>query len=123
MSKAVSPEDFRKYFGDLVSVESPIQDPRQDRCIRQIHIGGLDRDVRFIADLQTLLGMVEVARRSPTKRCVVWGAGILMKVFEGSGGNTYSTFNISGVRVSTEQMPSGLRVPIPTRDLRHYQTR
>lgn len=109
MSGIVSQEEFRRYFGDM-KVLPPVQRAGQDKVVRELLIGGVDSgsDMRFIADLPTLIRMVEVARRSPTQRCVVWGAGMNITVFRGTAGNLYSTFVMTGNRISTEQVPTGI---------------
>jgi hypothetical protein len=91
----------------------PVQDTAQDHTLKEFYLGGpsSDRDVRMVLDVHTLEYLLETARQSPTKRCIINRAGIRIKVKRAHTGHVYETLHIDGLRPYPEQAPTNIRMP------------
>lgn len=92
---------------------APTQDPQQDPILKEYMLGGPsnDRDVRMVLDVHTLEYLLSVARRSPSKRCIINRAGIRIKVKRATTGHVYETLHIDGLHPYPEQVPTNIRMP------------
>ena len=98
---------------ELIVRQRPLQDPNQDECLREYQLGGThsNRDVRFIADTETLEALLEVAKLSRTGRVILHRAGIKMKVKRARTGHVYETLHLTGLNPVPERAPSTLKIP------------
>lgn len=110
-------QDKAPSIDDLLIDYMPLQIPGQDRILRTYTLGGINcgRDIRFIIDVETLEYMIEVARKSESKRALIPSAGIKLMVREATTGHVYETLHIEGGRPVPEQLPEKLSVQMPSR--------
>ena len=92
---------------ELVVNHNPLQISSQDTILREYVLGGPNshRDVRFLADIETLEHLIEVARRSPMKRVMIPSAGIKLKVHQARSGHIYETLHLTGHKPVPEKAP------------------
>ena len=107
-----------------IDFEEPLQEDSQDFILQQVVLGGpkIQRDVRFIVDIPTLEYLLQVAKQSKTKRCVINRAGIRMKVRQSrQTGHVYETLHLFGYQPVPEQAPDGLKIQADENMLRHLR--
>ena len=94
-------------MSDLSINHSPLQISGQDTVLREYILGGpnCNRDVRFLADIETLEHLISVARRSPMKRVMIPSAGIKLKVHQARSGHIYETLHLTGLNPVPEKAP------------------
>lgn len=99
---------------EVIVKKQCIQIDGQDEVLREYTLGGPHslRDVRLILDAEILGHLLEVARESPIRRCILHQAGITMKVRRSKGGHVYETLHLEGRKPVPEHPPSELKIPV-----------
>tara|TARA_Y100000593_G_C4309554_1_gene337652 strand:+ start:633 stop:1022 length:390 start_codon:yes stop_codon:yes gene_type:complete len=108
-------QDKTPTLDQLLINYTPLQIDGEDEILRTYTLGGPDscRDVRFIADIETLEYLIKVAQKSKTKRAIIPGAGISLKVRRSNQGHIYETLHLVGGTPVPEVPPSSFNVTIP----------
>lgn len=111
-------QDSAPSIRDLYINENPIQLPGQDKILRTYTLGGPNcgRDIRFIIDVETLEYMIDIARKSQTRRAVIPSAGIKLMVRQATTGHVYETLHLEGGIPIPEQPPEKFSVQVPRAD-------
>ncbi len=89
---------------DLIVNTSPLQLSGQDEVLREYTLGGPDcgRDVRLYLDADTLGLLLDIARCSNTRRVILPGAGIKMRVRKSRDGHVYESLHITSLQPFAE---------------------
>lgn len=89
---------------------NPLQIPSQDHILRTYTLGGPDcnRDVRMFLTLGDLEELVNIAKRSESKRVVLPRAGITIVVRRSHGGHVYETLHLTSLQPQPEILPKGV---------------
>jgi len=93
----------------------PLQMSGQDEILREYTLAGPDsgRDCRLILDVKTLGLLLDIARSSNTKRVILHGAGINLKVRKSQAGHVYETLHLTSRQPTPEHVSSSLSFEAP----------
>lgn len=94
---------------------NPLQISGQDEILREYTLAGPDsgRDCRLILDAETLGLLLDIARSSNTRRVIMHGAGIRLKVRKSRDGHIYETLHLTSRQPVPESLSSTLSIEAP----------
>jgi len=95
--------------------DTPLQIAGQEEIIREYTLAGPDsgRDCRMILDAETLGLLLDIARSSNTRRVVLHGAGIRLKVRRTNSGYVYETLHLTSKQPVPENISSTMKIEAP----------
>lgn len=94
---------------------TPVQIAGQDQILRRYSLGGGDRDIRMFLSQADLEYLLEIAKRSPTRRVCLPSAGVELTVMRSHGGHQYETLKLISREPIAERAPSGIGMAPQTR--------
>ena len=94
---------------------TPLQISGQDEVLRRYTLGGGDRDIRMFLSQAELEYLLEVAKRSKTRRACLPSAGVELTVMRSHGGHQYELLKLVSKEPVPERAPSGISMPIAQR--------
>lgn len=93
-------------------IDTPIQISGKDEILREWEFGGpyCNRDVRLILDVETLGKLLDIAKSSNSRRCIIPKAGFRVKLRRAPSGHCYETLHVSGDQPLPESLPTSIRM-------------
>jgi len=90
---------------------TPLQRSGQDEILRRYTLAGGDRDVRMFLSQADLEYLLEIAKRSQTRRVCLPSAGVELTVMRSHGGHQYEVLKLVSRDPVPERAPAGFAMP------------
>ena len=101
--------------GDTRTLEvnnKPLQLTGQDEVLRSYTLGGGGRDIRMYLSQADLEHLLEIAKRSSSKRVCLPSAGVQLTVRRSHGGHIYEVLQLVSGQPVPERVPAGISMPV-----------